>query len=112
MILWVDAQFSPELAAWIRNELKIECYSLKDLKLRNAKDHEIFREAKKNKDTIIITKDKDFVRLSLAHGTPPKILWVRIGNATTEKMKHIFSSKLDECLKIFNESNFIVELRE
>lgn len=112
MILWIDAQFSPELADWIRDELKLECYSLKDLKLRDAKDYEIFLAAKRFNNVIIITKDKDFVRLSLTHGTPPKILWIRIGNATTEKMKDVFRRKLIQCIESFNEMNSIVELIE
>ena len=33
---------------------------------------------------MIVTKDEDFHRLSVLRGAPPKVVWLRIGNCTTE----------------------------
>ena len=32
----------------------------------------------------IVTKDEDFHRLSILHGPPPKVIWIRLGNCSTE----------------------------
>ncbi len=32
----------------------------------------------------IVTKDQDFVRLSVVLGAPPKVIWVRLGNCSTD----------------------------
>ena len=31
---------------------------------------------------VLVTKDEDFVSLSVLRGTPPKVLWLNIGNAS------------------------------
>lgn len=31
----------------------------------------------------IVSKDSDFYRLSVVHGAPPKVVWLRVGNAAT-----------------------------
>lgn len=31
-----------------------------------------------------VTKDEDFHRLSILRGAPPKVVWLRLGNCTTE----------------------------
>ena len=31
----------------------------------------------------IVTKDSDFSELSVLRGSPPKVIWLRIGNCTT-----------------------------
>jgi predicted nuclease of predicted toxin-antitoxin system len=61
------------------------------LGLENAKDTDIWEYAKNN-DYTIITFDTDFYDLSLIKGTPPKIIWLRIGNTST--------TSLIDCLKL------------
>ena len=38
---------------------------------------------------VVVTKDADFYRLSILHGPPPKVIWLRIGNATTELVAEV-----------------------
>ena len=54
--------------------------------LHNKKDSDIWNFAKKNKYAIV-TFDSDFYDLSIVHGTPPKILWLRTGNTSTENIE-------------------------
>ncbi|MCH7606167.1 MAG: DUF5615 family PIN-like protein, partial [Chloroflexi bacterium] len=56
MILWVDAQLSPHLAAWITESLGIEARSISDLGLLRANDRQIFQAAREA-GAILITKD-------------------------------------------------------
>jgi predicted nuclease of predicted toxin-antitoxin system len=37
----------------------------------------------------IVTKDSDFNDLSALRGTPPKVIWIRIGNCTTTEVDSI-----------------------
>jgi predicted nuclease of predicted toxin-antitoxin system len=34
---------------------------------------------------LLVSKDEDFHRLSVLRGAPPKVVWLRIGNCTTEE---------------------------
>lgn len=44
MILWIDAQLSPAIAAWINRTFEdIEAQSVRSLGLKDALDYEIFR---------------------------------------------------------------------
>ncbi|CAN5623891.1 hypothetical protein BH24ACT15_BH24ACT15_33610 [soil metagenome] len=35
---------------------------------------------------MIVSKDADFRQLAFLHGSPPKAIWLRTGNATTSSM--------------------------
>ena len=48
-----------------------------------ATDREIWQFAKE-RDFVIVSQDEDFCELSLLYGAPPKICWLRFGNAPTE----------------------------
>lgn len=36
---------------------------------------------------VIVTKDADFSNMSVVHGTPPKVVWLLIGNCTTARIE-------------------------
>ncbi len=44
-------------------------------------------------DMAIVTKDSDFSDLSVLRGAPPKVIWLRIGNCTTEAAVQVFLSR-------------------
>jgi predicted nuclease of predicted toxin-antitoxin system len=56
--------------------------------LETADDREIWEFAKANGFTII-TQDSDFADLAALHGPPPKVIWLRCGNQTTEFMEEL-----------------------
>jgi predicted nuclease of predicted toxin-antitoxin system len=58
MIVWIDAQFSPALATWLTNTFSVDAVAIRDLKLRQAKDKEIFEAARVN-NAVVMTKDSD-----------------------------------------------------
>ena len=39
---------------------------------------------------VIVTKDADFADMSVLRGHPPKVIWVRIGNCTTQQIEDLF----------------------
>ena len=58
---------------------------LSDLRLTGAKDIEIWEFSKVN-DYCIVTFVFDFIDLSTLKGSPPKIILLKLGNSTTEKI--------------------------
>jgi len=40
----------------------------------------------------IVSKDNDFRQLSLLHGAPPKVIWLSVGNATTETILGVLNN--------------------
>jgi predicted nuclease of predicted toxin-antitoxin system len=33
-------------------------------------------------DCLLVTRDEDFIQLSVAQGAPPKVIWIALGNCT------------------------------
>ncbi|MFZ5595339.1 MAG: DUF5615 family PIN-like protein [Pseudomonadota bacterium] len=59
--------------------------------LEAADDREIWKYAKAN-DFVIVTRDSDFYDLSLIHGSPPQVVWVKTGNLTKAAITHLLIS--------------------
>jgi len=55
-------------------------------------DIEIWEYAK-NSGYSIVTQDADFYELTLLRGFPPKVIWLRCGNTSTENIEHILLDK-------------------
>ncbi len=58
------------------------------LGLEDASDLLIFQTARKL-DFSLITFDSDFIDLNILYGSPPKIIWLRTGNLTTNSITQI-----------------------
>ena len=43
-----------------------------------------------------MTKDEDFHRLSVLHGPPPKVIWIRLGNCSTDEVARLLRMRHDE----------------
>jgi len=110
MKIWVDAQLSPALAAWINRTFDdIEAESVRSLELRDATDHDIFEAAKKA-DAVVMSKDDDFIQLIEQRGTPPKLIWITCGNTSNAKMKGILSKTLLKAKELLESGENIVEI--
>jgi predicted nuclease of predicted toxin-antitoxin system len=70
------------------NEYWTEAKQVRELKLENKTDREIWNFAKENGYSII-TLDSDFFELSNLLGSPPKIIWLRFGNKNTTDLIEI-----------------------
>ena len=71
MTVWIDAQLSPDLATWFRENLAVAAVAVRDLELRDGTDEAIFRAAR-DANAIVLTKDSDFVQLLERRGPPRK----------------------------------------
>lgn len=61
--------------------------------LKDADDIQIWNYAKKE-SFVIVTFDADFYDISMINGCPPKIIWLRNGNLTTNQVIDILNDKL------------------
>ena len=82
MKLLLDENLSPRLTALI-GDLYPGSRHVEDCGLLNGLDEDVWRFAAKN-GFAIVSKDSDFSELSVLQGSPPKVIWLRIGNCTTE----------------------------
>ena len=107
--IWIDAQMSPAIAAWISSNFAVNAVAVRDLGLRDATDSQIFSAAKRE-DVIVMTKDSDFVLLLNRYGPPPKIIWVRCGNTSNARLKEILGSTLPKALGLLDSGERLVEV--
>lgn len=110
MIIWLDAQLSPLLAEWIGAHFPVTATPVRELGLRDAEDREIF-DAARSKNAIVMTKDRDFVMLLERLGPPPKVLWIRFGNTSNQRMQEILTSQLSTALRLLEAGDDLVEIR-
>lgn len=59
-----------------------------------ATDTEIWEFAKAG-NFFIVTQDADFAEKSRLYGSPPKVIWLRCGNTTTNKVESILRLGLE-----------------
>jgi predicted nuclease of predicted toxin-antitoxin system len=83
MKLLFDHQLSPKLPTRLA-DLYPDSSHVYWLGLDQAADPVIWQYACEH-DFTIVTKDVDYHDLCLLRGHPPKILWLRLGNCTTEE---------------------------
>jgi predicted nuclease of predicted toxin-antitoxin system len=108
-MIWIDAQMSPVIAAWITANFSVTCLAVRDVGLRDAEDREIFLAARKQ-SAIVMTKDSDFVTLQNELGTPPKIIWITCGNTSNARLKEILTATLSKALELLNADEDLVEI--
>ena len=111
MTLWLDEQLPPALATWLTERFGIQAAAVRDLGLARARDSEIFGAARRS-DAIVLTKDQDFVRLVRAHGPPPRVLWLTLGNTSNENLRRALSTTLPAALALVRSGESLVEIRD
>jgi predicted nuclease of predicted toxin-antitoxin system len=78
-----------------------------DVRLLGVEDSSIFQYARTNNFDAIITNDEDYYWLSLLNGFPPKIIWLRTGNMTTDNITAILTEKHKDIEDFLNDANEI-----
>lgn len=109
MIIWVDAQLPPAIAAWMSQEFAVDARSLASAGMREAPDVEIFKFAR-HPGNVIMSKDDDFVDMVTRLGTPPQILWVTCGNVTNAALRELLRAAFPAAKALLDGGEPIVEL--
>lgn len=111
MIIWIDAQISPQLAPWLQKKFRIEAKAVRDLGLKNASDRQIYESAR-SKDVVVMTKDSDFLILLDELGPPPQVLWVTCGNTSNQFLQEILEKTLPDAINLLKQGEPLVEIRD
>jgi len=110
--IWVDAQLSPAIAAWInRSFTDLQAVSVRALGLRDAEDEEIFFAAREA-EAVIMSKDGDFQRLLDRHGPPPQIVWITCGNTSNVRMRELLMPSLPKAVALLRQGEPLVEISD
>ena len=103
MKLLFDQNLSPRLVSRLA-DIYPDSSHLFNLNLDTAADFLVWEYARDN-DYTIVTKDSDFSELILLRGFPPKVIWIRIGNCTTNSIESLIRSYSKEIEYFYRESN-------
>jgi predicted nuclease of predicted toxin-antitoxin system len=108
VIFPVDNQLPKALARFLTTHGPHASHVL-DLGLDEADDRIIWEYAGKN-GCVIITKDEDFITLSLQTGTKNQVVWVRLGNCRTPALLKAFEIALPKLMQALQQGTRVVEL--
>ena len=62
--------------------------------LQSASDQDVWDHASRH-GLVIVTKDADFRQRSSLFGAPPKVVWLRLGNCTTDEVAALIRARAD-----------------
>ena len=101
MPLLIDQNISAKLATRLA-DLHPGSQSVAFLKLDVADDAAVWAHAKTN-GLSILTRDDDFVNLSMLYGQPPKVIQVGIGNCTTDQIESLLRWRADSVQRFLDD---------
>jgi predicted nuclease of predicted toxin-antitoxin system len=82
-----------------------ESAHVSDCGLMDSEDSVVWNYAKINNYSIV-TFDSDFYDISLINGHPPKIIWLRLGNITTDELAGILIENRGDIDRFLHDENF------
>jgi predicted nuclease of predicted toxin-antitoxin system len=94
MTLLLDQNLSHKLVARLAGSFA-DMQHVYLLGLHEKSDREIWEYAKKN-NLCIVTQDADFSEMVALYGFSPKVIWLRIGNTTTEAVANALAGNTSE----------------
>lgn len=108
MKLLYDQNLSFRLVKSLQREYPESCH-VRDVGLGEASDQEVWRYAAEEGYTVV-TKDADFHQRSFLFGAPPKVVWLRCGNASTSMIEELLRRHHQDLLRFAadTEGSFLV----
>ncbi|NJO66176.1 MAG: DUF5615 family PIN-like protein [Leptolyngbyaceae cyanobacterium RM1_405_57] len=103
MKLLFDQNLSPRLVNRLA-DLYPNSQHVSFIGLDQADDHALWEYANQN-DLTVVTRDSDFSELSILRGFPPKVIWIRRGNCSTNQIEEILRSHYQDIIQFNEDSN-------
>ncbi len=94
MKLLFDENLSPRLVDALINNFPGSTH-VHAIGYGGASDRDVWSYAR-DSNFIVVTKDVDFSDRSTLYGHPPKVIWVRIGNATTNRIEAALIAQFEQ----------------
>ena len=107
-----------EIALWSNISFRIigklppaftDSKQVRELGLENTADNLIWKYAKDNNYTLV-TFDSDFIDIAILKGFPPKIVWLKTGNSSTENIAGKILIESENLLEFLNDDNAFFEI--
>jgi predicted nuclease of predicted toxin-antitoxin system len=67
---------------------------VREVELQRATDRQVWEFAEEEGYTIV-TKDSDFNEMLVVWGSPPDVIWLRLGNCTTDAIERAIRNNAD-----------------
>ena len=103
MKLLLDENLSDRLVASLA-DLYPGSEQILTLGLGGAGDDVVWEYARFHGFTIV-SKDSDFFDRSVLTGAPPKVIWIRLGNCSTQEVERVLRSKVVEMQEFFEDEH-------
>lgn len=100
--------FDQNISFRVANKLTTEfpgCRQVRELQLEDKSDREIWDFAKREQYTMV-TFDADFYDFVTLYGHPPKVIWLRIGNTSSDNLVKVFLHHSDIIKAFVTDSNY------
>ena len=94
MKLLFDENLSPRLCDRLR-DIWIDTVHVRTVGLRATDDSAIWAFARQRGFTIV-SKDGDFSARASVHGAPPKVVWLTVGNCSTDEIEWRLRNQREE----------------
>ena len=91
MKLLFDQNLSPKLVNRLADLFAASTH-VQSAGLDCADDDRIWEHARLN-GFAIVTKDEDYNNRSVVRGSPPKVIWLQLGNCTTAEVEAVFRAR-------------------
>jgi predicted nuclease of predicted toxin-antitoxin system len=91
MKLLFDQNLSPKLVTGLADLFSGSCH-VQSAGLDCASDDQVWEHARQN-GFAIVTKDEDYDILSVLRGSPPKVIWLQLGNCTTSQVEAVLRAR-------------------
>ena len=109
MDVWIDAQLPPQLAEFLSRAFGVRARHVLELGLESAIDRTIYSEARAA-NVIVLTKDRDFVRLLEEKGPPSRVLWITTGNIRNAALCEALAASWPRIEQLFAGGEQLVEV--
>jgi predicted nuclease of predicted toxin-antitoxin system len=108
MKLLFDENLSPKLPRLLAQKFSGSVH-VRELGFKGRADTEIFNYARDNGFTIV-SKDSDFYQRILLHGSPPKFVWLCLGNCTRDELVELLTAHESDILALEASSESVLVL--
>jgi predicted nuclease of predicted toxin-antitoxin system len=105
----IDAQLPPALARMLAEHGHIAEH-VTDVGPCDAADLTLWNYALEH-GAVLVTKDEDFRDMLLLSGSPPAVVWVRVGNTRRQALLDWFEPLIDRVVELIDSGNDLLELR-
>lgn len=105
----IDAQLPPGLVGLFARSGH-EAVHVVDVGLHTADDAKISAFARKA-GMIIVTKDEDFAIMRRLSPAAPRVIWIRVGNATNRALWERLQPVMDEIFAAVDDGEGVIEVR-